>query len=52
MTLDQFIALQQDFIWAFGWLARWWLIVFAVSGVALSVFLFALSLVSTWLDNR
>lgn len=52
MTLEQFISLQSDFVWAFGWVARWWLIMFAVGGTALTIYLFVLSLVSTWLDSR
>ena len=52
MTLEQFLALQNDLVWAFGWLARWWLILFAVGLVGLAVFLFISSLVSTWLDSR
>ncbi|MBI5950219.1 MAG: hypothetical protein HY865_01065 [Chloroflexi bacterium] len=52
MTLEQFLELQNDFVWAFGWLARWWLIMFGVGGTALAVFLFVLSLISSWLDNR
>jgi hypothetical protein len=52
MTPEQFIALQTDFVWAFGWIARWWLILFAVAGMALAVLLFVLSLVSTWLESR
>jgi hypothetical protein len=52
MTLEQFTALQYELLWAFGWLARWWLIMFAVVGVALGAFMFFLQVVSTWLDRR
>lgn len=52
MTPEQFVALQNDVVWAFGWVARWWLILFAVAGMALAVLLFVLSIVSTWLESR
>jgi hypothetical protein len=52
MSLAEFLALQNEIWWAFGWLARWWLIIFAAMGTALSVLLFVLSIVTTWLDNR
>jgi hypothetical protein len=52
MTLDQFLGLQEELWWAFGWFARWWLIIFAVSGVALSCVMFFLSVVSTWLERQ
>lgn len=51
MPFDMFIALQEELFWAFGWMIRWWLILFAVSGVAAGVFMFFLQVVSTWLDR-
>lgn len=51
MTLDQFLILQNELTGAFGWLARWWFILFAAGGVFLAVFLLAMQLVSSWLDR-
>lgn len=51
MTLTEFLALQDELFLAFGWFIRWWLILFAVGGVALAVFIFALQMVSAWLDR-
>ncbi len=52
MTLDQFLSLQEELWWAFGWFARWWLIMFAVAGTGLGAFMFFLSVASTWLDRN
>lgn len=52
MTPDQFLAVQEELIWAFGWFVRWWMILFAVAGVAAAAFLFFLQIVSTWLEAR
>lgn len=52
MTLEQFIDMQTELFFAFGWLARWWLIMFAVFGTALGAFMFFLSIVSNWLDSK
>jgi len=52
MTADQFFALQEELWWAFGWLARWWMILFAVVGTALSAIMFFLSVASTWLNRQ
>lgn len=52
MTLDEFIGLQDQIWWGFGWLVRWWLILFAVGGTALGALMFFLSVISTWLDSR
>lgn len=38
MTLPEFLVLQEQLISAFGWLARWWLILFLV-GVVFSAVL-------------
>lgn len=52
MTLEQFITLQEELFYAFGWFARWWLIFFAVGSVSLSAFLFVLSVINSWLETR
>ena len=52
MPVEQFLSLQEELWWAFGWLARWWLIGFAVGGTAIGAFMFFLSVVSTWLDSQ
>jgi hypothetical protein len=39
MTLDTFIGIQEQLFWAFGWFARWWLILFGVGGMALATFM-------------
>jgi hypothetical protein len=51
MTLDTFIGIQEQLFWAFGWFARWWLILFGVGGMALATFMFFLQVVSTWLEK-
>ena len=51
MSLENFIQLQEELIWAFAWFARWWLILFAVAGIAMAAFMFFLQIVSTWLDR-
>lgn len=51
MDLAQFLTLQSQLFSQFGWFIRWWLILFAVGGVALSVFLFFLQVVSNWLNR-
>lgn len=51
MSLADFLAMQEELIYQFGWLARWWLIAFIAGGVLLSAFLFFLSVVSSWLDT-
>lgn len=33
MSLEYFLALQQELFSVYGWFARWWLILFGVSGV-------------------
>lgn len=52
MSLENFLQLQAELFWAFGWMIRWWLIAFAVSGLALAAFMFFLQVVSTWLEAR
>lgn len=52
MNLAQFIALQDQLFAAFGWFIRWWLILFVVAGMALTVFMFFLQIVSNWLSKR
>lgn len=52
MPLDQFLGLQEELWWAFGWFARWWLILFAFSGIGLAAILFFLSTVNSWLDSK
>jgi len=52
MSLENFLELQTELMWAFGWMVRWWLIMFAVAGTALAAFMFFLQVVSTWLDTR
>lgn len=52
MTIDQFLVVQAELFLSFAWFIRWWLILFAVAGVALAIFLFILQLVSTWLEAR
>lgn len=36
MTLVQFLALQQELFSAFGWIIRWWLILFGAAGILAS----------------
>jgi hypothetical protein len=52
MDLAQFLILQEHLLNNFGWFLRWWLILFAVAGIALAVFIFALQVVSTWLNKN
>lgn len=52
MTYEQFQLLQAGLFDAFGWVARWWLILFAVASVAMAAFMFFLQVVSTWLETR
>jgi ABC-type multidrug transport system fused ATPase/permease subunit len=52
MTPEQFVLLQEGLFDAFGWLARWWLILFMVGGMAMAAFMFFLQVVSTWLETR
>ena len=33
MSLEVFLALQQELFNVYGWFARWWLILFGVAGV-------------------
>lgn len=33
MTLEMFLGVQAQMMDAFGWFIRWWLILFAASGV-------------------
>lgn len=51
MTYEYFIHMQEELFFMFGWFARWWLILFAVGGIALSAFMFFLQVVSTWLER-
>ena len=51
MPFETFVQIQSDLFWAFGWFARWWLILFAVGGVAMAAFMFFLQIVSTWLER-
>jgi hypothetical protein len=51
MDLNQFLALQEELFWAFGWHIRWWLILFAFAGVLTAMMLFILSIVSAWLER-
>jgi hypothetical protein len=51
MPFENFVFLQEQLVWAFGWLARWWMILFAVAGIALAAFIFFLQVVSTWLEK-
>lgn len=51
MSLSDFLAMQEEFWFQFGWLARWWVILFAVSGILLAAFAFFFTVVSTWLDS-
>ena len=52
MTPAEFLTLQDQLFWAFGWFIRWWLVLFAVGGVGLAVFMFFLQIVSNWLSKR
>lgn len=52
MTLENFLALQEELIWAFLPFARWWLILFLVAGIGLAVTIFFLEFVGNWLDAR
>ena len=52
MTAEQFLLLQEGLLENFGWIARWWMIMFAVSSVGLGAFMFFLQVVSTWLETR
>lgn len=52
MTFEQFLLLQAGLMAEFGWMARWWLILFAAASVAMAVFMFFLQVVSNWLDTR
>jgi hypothetical protein len=52
MSVENFLALQEELWWAFGWLARWWLILFAFGGTALAALMFFLSVVSSWQDSK
>jgi hypothetical protein len=51
MSLADFLAMQEEFWFTFGWLAYWWVILFAVSGILISAFAFFFTVVSTWLDS-
>lgn len=52
LPVEAFAQMQLDFIWAFGWLLRWWLILFAVAGFGMAVVIFFLMMISNWLDSR
>lgn len=52
MDLAQFLTVQSELLFWFGWFIRWWLILFAVAGFSAAIFLFFLQIVSTWLDAR
>lgn len=52
MTINNFIDLQIELWWAFGWMARWWLILFFVASFAMAVMIFFLSVVSNWIESR
>jgi hypothetical protein len=52
MPLENFLSIQAELWWAFGWFARWWLILFAFGGVSLAVFMFFLSVINSWIDSR
>lgn len=52
MNAEQFLELQAELIWAFGPLARWWLILLAVSGFGMAVMIFIMQFVSNWLNSR
>ena len=52
MTVEQFLQVQVELFYAFGWFARWWLILFAVGGIAMAAFMFFLQIVSTWLERH
>jgi hypothetical protein len=52
MPLDNFLELQTELFWAFGWMIRWWFVFLAVAGLALAAFMFFLQVVSTWLEAR
>jgi uncharacterized protein involved in exopolysaccharide biosynthesis len=51
MTIDNFIDLQIELWWAFGWFARWWLILLFVAAFAMAAMLFFFSVVSNWLET-
>jgi hypothetical protein len=51
MTPAEFLEMQEAIWLQFGWLARWWMIIFAVSGILLSAFAFFFTVISTWLDS-
>lgn len=52
MTPEQFLDLQAELWWAFGPLARWWMILFAVTAFGMSVVIFIMRFVSNWLESR
>lgn len=52
MDLSQWMQLQTELWWAFGWLARWWLILFLVVSSLAAVMMFFLNVVSTWLRDQ
>jgi hypothetical protein len=51
MDIDAFTAMQVELFAHFGWLARWWLILFAAGGVLIAAFAFFFTVLSHWMDN-
>lgn len=37
MSIQEWILLQQELFRAYGWLIRWWLILFAASGILAAI---------------
>jgi hypothetical protein len=52
MTPEQFLLLQEELWKQFYFFAKWWLILFSFSGVALAVLMFFMSTVNSWLDSK
>lgn len=51
MSVQQWILLQQELFGAWGWLIRWWLILFAAAGTLTSIVVAVLVTTRSMIDD-